>query len=379
MTSTSTCHLCGTITTEIAGFSALVRVTSDARPWPAGGRLVLCPACGLVQKPITPEWQAEAAEIYSGYWLYPQANGTEQAVFNAGMPRRRSDQLLDGVLGAASLPRTGRAVDIGCGNGAMLQALSGRLPGWRLLGCELNDRNRQVVEAIPGVERLHVGDIHSLPDGFDLATLLHSLEHFPDPVGTLALIAKHLAAQGTLVIEVPDHGRNPFDLVIADHCSHFTAHSLDQTLRAAGFVPSLVTGQWVAKELSALARPGGLRETEISPDSGAAARVARSVAWLEDLASQALAEAARGPVAIFGSSIGGSWLVGLLGDKATMLVDEDPARIGQSHLGLPIVAPSQVPAKTPVLVPLSPEIAPALAARLCPPGGRWLAPPPLDG
>ncbi|MBF0269670.1 MAG: class I SAM-dependent methyltransferase [Alphaproteobacteria bacterium] len=371
------CRLCEGGLDLLADFTVLPRVTSDARPWPAGGELAVCRDCGLVQHPDTLSWRAEAAAIYAEYGFYLQADGAEQAVFVSGQPRRRSEQVLDSALAVLALPEQGRAVDIGCGNGGMLTALSSRLPGWRLTGYDQDNRSAKLVEAIPGVEVLHVGPLGSLAGLFDFATLAHSLEHFQHPAKTLAAIRRQLTPDGALLVEVPDHRANPFDLVLADHACHFSPATLDATLRAGGFDPLTVTCAWVPKELSAVARPGP-PQAPGPAECGARKGAEAGVAWLSALAAQARAAASTSKgVAVFGSSIGASWMVGLLGEAVTLLVDEDTTRLGHFHLGRPIVLPAQVPDGTTVLVPLAPAVGAAVVARLGQGPGEWLAPPRL--
>src|SRR5262245_63243397 len=92
------CHVCsGHDLAEVPGYGRLPRVTSDCKPFPAGGQLAVCRQCGAVQKPATARWREEAAAIYRNYDIYFQSGGVEQAVFDptAGSPRLRSRVLLD--------------------------------------------------------------------------------------------------------------------------------------------------------------------------------------------------------------------------------------------------------------------------------------------
>ena len=95
---TSSCKLCGDASLqEFTEYSDLPRVTSDCKPWVAGGRMAICMACGAVQKVADEKWFAEAAAIYRDYEIYHQSAGIEQGVFDpeSGVSSRRSQRLAD--------------------------------------------------------------------------------------------------------------------------------------------------------------------------------------------------------------------------------------------------------------------------------------------
>lgn len=73
--------------------------------------------------------------------------------------------------------------------------------------------------------------------GFDLVSMFHVLEHLPDPLQTLKDIARLLAPQGHLFIEVPDAAgmSSPKNTFFRAHTLYFSAHSLAALARAAGF------------------------------------------------------------------------------------------------------------------------------------------------
>ena len=374
------CRVCGAeALATFSQFEDLPRVTSDCRPFPAGGRLAICGECAVVQKPVDARLLSEAAAIYDAYDVYFQSDGVEQAVFDptTGAPRRRSAVLVDKLAESRTIAENGRLIDVGCGKGALLSAFADSRPGWELFGHDLSEANRALLSRIAGFRRLYSGPVDALPGDFDLMTLIHSLEHFIEPCDELADLRSKLASGGCLFIEVPDAEATPFDLLIADHVTHFTASGVARLLARAGFAPLLVANNWVAKELSVIAEPGAALNPSVS-SAPARRQVEAQLAWLRELvtgADRAASGARR--FGLFGTSIAAMWLFGEVGDAVEFFVDEDPSRRNRQLLGRPILHPADIPADATVFMPLIPSIAGAVAARLSGSGVDYRLPPGL--
>lgn len=376
------CHICGGRLSALPGFGTLVQVTSDCRPWRAGGTLASCERCGAVQKPVTPAWLDEANSIYAEYAIYSQGGGAEQSAFDAdsGANTARSNRIVQWLLETGHLPEQGTMLDIGCGNGAFLRAFSERNPGWQMAGLELGERNRAVIEAIPGVTQLYVGSIDQVEARFDLIVLIHALEHIPQPAQYLELLAKRLKPGGILLVEVPDLKTSPFDILIADHTTHFTVDVLERVVEDAGFAPLEIHSGYVPKELSLIARRSAdttAKHDDVavaSASPGEARSAAQShISWLQSLLGQA--EATSGVCGIFGTSISATWLAASLDDRASFFVDEDRNRIGRTHMDRPIFAPTKAPDSAPIFMPLRADIASAIARRFEGTASRFVLPP----
>ncbi|HEX6020828.1 MAG TPA: class I SAM-dependent methyltransferase [Solirubrobacter sp.] len=106
---------------------------------------------------------------------------------------------------AALYPTGGAVVEIGCGDGALLAALSQRGIGSRLDGFEISPEAIELArqKAMPRVERLEAYDGVRIPasdDAYDLAVLSHVVEHIPEPLPVLRE-ARRLAPR--VIVEVP--------------------------------------------------------------------------------------------------------------------------------------------------------------------------------
>jgi SAM-dependent methyltransferase len=376
------CHLCGAAAVrEHAPYRGLRRVTSDCRPWPAGGALGYCESCGAAQKLIGPGWRDEIKQIYDGYAIYHQGAGAEQAVFDqtSGAAQARSDRLIGRLAEAIDFPEHGRALDIGCGNGAFLRAFARMRSQWTLIGTEVSDRNRVAVETIPQLQRFHIGDFDSLDGTFDFVSLVHVLEHVESPVTFLGRLRSRIAERGRVFIEVPFYRDNPFDLLIADHATHFTPAVLTCVLQAAGFTVDTIAIDWVAKEISAVAHVGGMAVPLCGGSEDEFERLGACVRWLEGIAKNARAIAAGGRFGIFGTSIAGVWLYGEVDGRVDFFLDEDKNRVGAQLFDRPILRPQDRPPAN-LFIALAPAVARDVASRLAADGrgGAVLSPAPLE-
>jgi hypothetical protein len=129
----------------------------------------------------------------------------------------------------------------------------------------------------------------------------------------------------------------------------------------------MVSADWVPKEVSlvghnarsvvvASSKPDATRESEALQEA---------VRWLSEVMADARRIAERSAAfGLFGSAIAATWLYQGMSDKVRFFVDEDPQRIGRTHLGLPILAPADVPPDSDVFVGISSIFSESLAARL---------------
>jgi 2-polyprenyl-3-methyl-5-hydroxy-6-metoxy-1,4-benzoquinol methylase len=371
------CPICKSDNAEIiADYSALPRVTSDCKPWPAGGTLALCGNCGMTWKIADSRFEEEAAKIYAQYDIYALSQGMEQKVYaEDGSAVPRSRRLVDFILAHGKPGKTGKLIDIGCGNGEALGTFSRSLPGWELHGSELSDKHVDKLRRIPNFKKLHNGPLSEINEQFDIVSMIHVLEHIPDVDGFLRDVTRLLKPGGHLLIEVPNVVTSPFDLLIADHLSHYSPEHLAAQARRAGLHVVMLRDDVCPKEITLLTTLGS------DPTAGTAKRdpgqVRRHIAWLSHTLEAARAAVADGrQIGIFGTSIAGMWLYGALSKNVAFFVDEDASRIGGQYEGRPILAPSGIAEGATVFIPLVRQTARNISERLS--GSRninWVIPP----
>jgi SAM-dependent methyltransferase len=346
-----------------------VMAGSDCTPVNGEAQIGTCPTCGLLQKDTGPAWQQLCRQIYGNYQIYHQAGGAEQKARGPGETQfaPRSELIARHLSQAFSLPQNGAALDLGCGNGAFLRGMMRCFPGWRLTGSDLNGSFRDEIIAIgPQVAFVSEAELDRGNETFDVVSLIHCIEHIPNPSQYLRSARRYINATGVLLIEVPDAELNPFDLVVADHASHFSKTTLARVVEAGGYEVLSCGNLVIGKEITLLARPlpahhAAHSQGQTAIDAGLAAS---NLSWLDETIDQAYALANENDAfGVFGTSIAGVWIGSTMGKKISFFVDEDEARIGRDYFGIPIIAPSQVPLGSTVFVCLEPNLAQAIAAR----------------
>ncbi|WP_415718804.1 sugar nucleotide-binding protein [Maridesulfovibrio sp.] len=357
------CLLCGSNDLHFfKQFDNFPGITSDCKPWPRSGEFMLCKECGHAQKKLSAQWFEDINEIYSGYEMYPLSNGSEPLIFDEqGNSKPRSGVLLDKLIPALSLPEEGSLLDVGCGNGSLLQQFHERLPHWKLFGHEQSAQREEILH-LPGVEGFFSGEFKEIEDKFDLITLTYVIEHLTDPLGTLKQLAALLNKDGQIIIHTSSFESNPFDLMVCDHCSHFTPQTLEFLATEAELVITTRTDQWLAKEIGFSARKT-TSSVELPHNKAPRETLRQSLEWLEQLTSKARRAATGHEIGIFGTAVAGTWLAASLAE-ATFFIDEDSSKQGRTHMGLPIIGPASVPHNAAVIMGFNNKLATRIAARI---------------
>jgi 2-polyprenyl-3-methyl-5-hydroxy-6-metoxy-1,4-benzoquinol methylase len=332
-----------------------------------------------VQKPVDAVWLQEAERIYAGYEIYAQSGGSEQAVFNrVGVGQCRSASILSSMADAGLLAEQGRLLDIGCGAGGLLCSMHVLRPDWQLSGTEWSSKHKRQIESLPNTHFFEFQDPVAVPGQFDLITMVHVFEHVPDPVRLLRRLVRKMLPGGRLLIQVPNWRQNPFDLVVADHCAHFTPDVLAGLVVRAGWRVLLLETHWVSKEISLVAEPCLDGTSGVSPDVDPVREridAEAAVDWLRRTVVLAREGVTRGPLALFGTSIAANWLFQELDGQVQCFVDEDRRLTGCQHLGREILHPRKLQGGMTLFMALPSVLSRPIMDRLYRPDLTFLTPP----
>lgn len=353
-------------------YSKFKTVTSDSKPWRSGFIICICESCGFPQSGVSPDWQKSANEIYRKYETYHQSSDLDQVVFLDGLARHRADLFVSLVFQQFKFPNGSRVLDFGCGGGNLLRSVSSQRKDMYLYGYDLDGRELSNLLKIPNFEELFSGDF-SESLNFDLITMSHSLEHLTKPKETLGVLRNLLTENGYLAIAVPDCSVDPFKLLIADHCSHFSTLTLGRLLENAGFEVVHIESSPVTRECWAVCKSCDVEKSSPLMKEDVS-WVPASIAWLEDVKNQIEELANSESFGVFGTSNNAVWVFSEFKSQVKFFVDEDKTRIGQDLFGIPVVSPSEVPNGSTVYMPYEPKFAQGIRNKFNSLGVKWVIP-----
>jgi SAM-dependent methyltransferase len=159
---------------------------------------VRCRSCGLVYLRFRPA-DTELGRIYPPEYHAFDFSAEKYGVAWAIRRRLEARRLLRFCRG---LPACARILDVGCGDGFHLKLLRDfGDPTWQLEGVDTSEL------AVSAARRsglvVHQGGVESLPrhgPGYDLALLIATIEHVPDPVEVLASTRALLRPGGRVAV-----------------------------------------------------------------------------------------------------------------------------------------------------------------------------------
>jgi len=192
------CNLCGSDETK-------VMLKAKNRSKVEQGRiftLVKCSDCGLAYLNPRPD-KEEIKKYYEGYHSRADAKFADiEQTEIWGIPWREA--MRRKAMPILKHKTSGKILDIGCGDGSLLKYL--KESGWETYGVEFQESASLYARDVLGIDvfagRLEDSDYPE--ESFDVISLIHVLEHLPDPSSILKKVRSLLKKDGILLIEVPN-------------------------------------------------------------------------------------------------------------------------------------------------------------------------------
>jgi 2-polyprenyl-3-methyl-5-hydroxy-6-metoxy-1,4-benzoquinol methylase len=168
---------------------------------------------------------------------------------------------------------TARVIDLGCGQGDLLDTVARTCPNARLFGIELSAEGTEITRRkVPKADvwqRNLLADVDGPPSGFAGATHVvccEVVEHVDHPVRLLTAGLRYAAAGAQVIVSCPAGPMNAFEQHIG-HRRHHTRASLAAVLTDSGLVDVAVAARgWPFFNLYKLA--GKLRGDQAIADAG---------------------------------------------------------------------------------------------------------------
>lgn len=360
-------------------------LTSLARVHPGATRVRACAECGHVQ--------TDAIEDVAGYYDHDYDilvdSEEEDQIYQVrdGKPVYRTAHQVATLAAALDPVLPVMLLDYGCAKASTIRELcagaaavtphlfdvsSRYLPFWRRFA----DPANCAVDVTPP----------HWQGRFDVVTSFFSLEHIPDLAGTLAHIRSLLKPGGFLHAVVPNVFDNIADLIVIDHCNHFTATSLRALVTRAGLELEALSdrahdGAFVLRARRPLAAGVASVAAPAADEVAATGRRAAEIAAFWSGCGREIRAFEAGlppaaPVAVYGAGFYGAFIAAALRDPGRIAchLDQNPFLQGRRFDGRPILAPDALPDRVrTVLVGLNPARARDIIAAI-----PALARPDLD-
>jgi SAM-dependent methyltransferase len=191
----------------------------------------LCLDCGFVYQ--SPRMTgAEAATFYADEYRLLQEGSADPTARNINIQKARAASLLGFVQ--PFIPAIFRHLDIGCSMGILLLNFQGVFQN-QSVGVEPGEAHRASACKQGLTVYATLEDLENTKEArFNLVTIVHVLEHLPDPLGYLNHLRESiLQTDGRLLIEVPNlYAHDSFEVA---HLVAFSPHTLREVLRKSGF------------------------------------------------------------------------------------------------------------------------------------------------
>lgn len=357
MPSNFECVSCGSDLAPIVIFDKYHSVTSDARPFPDSEKLFLCKNCLLVQRARTDKWTIDCNEIYVTYEAYRQGDKSEQKIFATdGNNMTRSKKILSYLTQKNIEVMDGtKWLDFGCGEGNFLWECGNAHEKINMHGFEVNDNNKASILGIKNCNKFFT-DFNELENNYDFISLIHVLEHIPQPKDLLQGLASKLTPTGVLIVAVPNVEQNAFDLLVTDHGNFFSKYSLSKLIINASLNILHVESDYINKELLIIASVDKTNAIDVEPFRFNIQETLEShVGYLDGILNDAKQKSSHANISIFGTTTGATWLTAEIGlDKIDSYIDEDRTRIGSLFNGKPVIGLSSAAAIDQICIPLTP-------------------------
>ena len=311
-------------------------LSSDFKKFLFSPKYLICESCGTISKEISIKFKKIINKIYKNYKSFDFFNEIDQIKYgfssnNSNISKHRCEILVDYLY--KYLNKKNKKInflDYGAGNGAMMYNFGKKFAKANLNALDVNKKKYSKIRKIKNFNKFfNLNEFKKTKEKFDIVTLIHVLEHSLNPLNDLKLIKSKLNESGILIIQVPNIKMNPFDLIVMDHTYHFNKESLVALLTKGGYKILKLNSNLIKSEITIICK-----KTKKNPVLKKISKKnylsiieyhQRNTKYLNnyiDLVKKKHFDY----LAIFGTSIAGSWLAYNLNQGDFIFVDDNPNR-----------------------------------------------------
>jgi SAM-dependent methyltransferase len=191
----------------------------------------VCLKCGLVyQSPRMTE--SESDNFYAQEYRSLYEGSSQPTARNMADQRGRAESLF--LFSQPSISKIKQHLDIGCSVGVLLHHFQ-EMYHCHSVGIEPGKEHRLQAQKNGLVVFAKLDEMQKCSqDRFDLISMVHVLEHLPDPLNYIAQLREQLLdPEGWLLIEVPNlFAHDSFEIA---HLVSYSPHTVKQVLEKSGF------------------------------------------------------------------------------------------------------------------------------------------------
>ncbi len=250
---TAPCGLCGS-------FSRKTIFQGDR--YNMGLDTVVCLVCGFVftdPRPTADEMAGFYREHFrTFYYNLPDPASPEYAQSSIGRASVRraawlGDFLLSSMAAIGNTWQPDSFLDIGCGDGAVLEIYRKLFPKAELSGIEPDAKYAayaaQLASACVDTNTLEEFAAHNAGKRFAVVSMVHVLEHIANPRSVMKIISGLLSDQGLFLVQVPNFistawQRGSLQMFHLCHLTHYTPATLARLLMLSGF---RIVNSWITE------------------------------------------------------------------------------------------------------------------------------------
>jgi 2-polyprenyl-3-methyl-5-hydroxy-6-metoxy-1,4-benzoquinol methylase len=221
------CDLCNSKNSHIIIDIKKPSLTSDRKIIDKGLKKIQCDNCGLVFTNKRNNFDS-IKDYYSKEYKYNSSKKGDSVFFTQTGNQERSEHVLNWIIENISkndLKNAQTIIEVGCGEGNLLEKFVKKFPKKEIIGFELNKKAITLGKK-KGLDIRELSELENIKS--DIIISYAVMEHTPSPTQFIKHLSKSLKDNGQLVIGLPHQNKIYYDLFFIDHLYHFTTKHVEE-------------------------------------------------------------------------------------------------------------------------------------------------------